>query len=195
MMKKILLGGILGGLAMFVWSSVAHMALPIGEMGVKVMPNEDAVMAAMKSNLSEPGFYFFPGEGAMHSVSGASEQQKAAQEAWLKKYEAGPRGVLVYHPTGESPVSPRQLVGELASDIVAVIIVAFALSFALGGLRTTASRIGFVTLLGLLPWVVVDFSYMNWYGFPAALEVAEFLDQIIGMALAGVVLAFVFRRS
>jgi hypothetical protein len=149
----------------------------------------------MKSNLTEPGFYFFPGEGAMHDGSGASEEQKAAQAAWLKKYEAGPRGILIYHPTGESPMSPRQLMSELASNIVAVIIVAFVLSCALGGLRTAAARVGFVTLLGILPWVVVDFSYMNWYGFPPAYEVGAFLDQIIGMALAGVVLAFVFRRS
>ena len=34
MSKKILLAGILGGLALFAWESVAHMALPLGEAGI-----------------------------------------------------------------------------------------------------------------------------------------------------------------
>ena len=195
MLKKIILGGLLAGLALFVWSFVAHMALPIGEMGIRVLPNEDAVMAAMKANIPEPGFYFFPGEGAMHGQKLPKEQQEAAMAAWLKKYETGPRGVMVYHPTGETPMSPKQLVGELLSDVVAGIIIAFALALALGKLGTTLARIGFVTLLGLLPWVVTDFSYMNWYGFPGAYAVGQLLDQVVGMAFAGVVLAFVFRRS
>ena len=195
MLKKTILGGLLAGLAMFVWSFVAHMALPIGEMGIKTLPNEDALLAAMRASITESGFYFFPGEGAMQSQTLPKEQQEAAMAAWLKKYEAGPRGVMVYHPTGDTPMSPRQLVGELLSDIVAGIIVAFALAAALGKVRTTPARVGFVTLLGFLPWVVTDFSYMNWFGFPGTYAVGQLLDQVVGMAFAGVVLAFLFRRS
>jgi hypothetical protein len=33
MTKNILLAGLLGGLALFAWESVAHMALPLGEAG------------------------------------------------------------------------------------------------------------------------------------------------------------------
>ena len=36
-MKRIILAALLGGIAMFVWSSIAHMALPLGEAGVRQM--------------------------------------------------------------------------------------------------------------------------------------------------------------
>ena len=34
---KILLTGILGGIVMFIWTSVAHMALPLGETGIRIL--------------------------------------------------------------------------------------------------------------------------------------------------------------
>jgi hypothetical protein len=36
---KILLAGILGAIAMFFWTAIAHMALPLGEAGVTEIPN------------------------------------------------------------------------------------------------------------------------------------------------------------
>jgi hypothetical protein len=55
-MKKIVLPGILAGLAVFVWSFISHMVLPLGEIGVKAVgANEDVVLSAMKGTLTEPG--------------------------------------------------------------------------------------------------------------------------------------------
>ena len=53
----------LGGVVAFVWSSIAHMMPFTGHLGLSTMNEkaEDAVMAAMKSNLQQPGLYFFPG--------------------------------------------------------------------------------------------------------------------------------------
>ena len=43
-LMKILLAGIIGGIVMFVWTSIAHMALPLGEAGINEIPNESAVL-------------------------------------------------------------------------------------------------------------------------------------------------------
>ena len=40
---RILLAGILGGIVMFVWTSIAHMTLPLGKAGINEIPNESAV--------------------------------------------------------------------------------------------------------------------------------------------------------
>jgi hypothetical protein len=62
---RILLAGILGGIVMFVWTSIAHMALPLGEAGITEIPNESAVLSAMQSSIGDnPGLYIFPGLGA-----------------------------------------------------------------------------------------------------------------------------------
>lgn len=194
MTKKIVIGGVLAGIALFIWSSIAHMLLPIGEMGIKTIANEDPVIAAMKANITEDGFYFIPGEGMTHAATLPKDQQQAAMEAWQKKYEAGPRAVLVYHPTGERLFMPRYFIVEFLSDVVVGLIAAIALGMACATLRSFAGRVGFVTSLGLLGWVAIEVSYWNWYGFPAAYEVGQFLDQIVGMLFAGIVLALVMRR-
>lgn len=69
MTKRILLAGILGGIALFVWGSVSHLALGLGEIGIKEIPNEAAVLAALRAGISEPGFYFFPGLGVAPGAS------------------------------------------------------------------------------------------------------------------------------
>ena len=39
---RILLAGVLGGIMMFVWTSIAHMALPLREAGIDEIPNESS---------------------------------------------------------------------------------------------------------------------------------------------------------
>jgi len=64
MTKRTLLAGVLGGIAMFIWTSIAHMALPLGEAGIREIPNEQAVLAAMQANIGDKSaLYLFPGFG------------------------------------------------------------------------------------------------------------------------------------
>src|SRR5262245_17121812 len=99
-MKKILLAGILGGVIAFVWSSIVHMS-PAGEMGLSTLnEKEDAVLAALKGNIQQPGLYFYPGMDMSKSMT--AEQQAA----WEAKYKAGPAGLLLYLPGGGEPMSP-----------------------------------------------------------------------------------------
>ena len=63
-MKRIFLAALLGGIAMFIWTSIAHMALPLGEAGIREIPNEAALLDAMRSSVGKkPGLYVFPGLG------------------------------------------------------------------------------------------------------------------------------------
>src|SRR5436190_2596987 len=72
---KILLTGILGGIIMFIWTSVAHMALPLGEAGIREIPNESAVLSAMQSNIGDrTGLYIFPGPGENVEAGSRSEE-------------------------------------------------------------------------------------------------------------------------
>src|SRR6185295_19088950 len=80
-MKRLLIAGVLAGLAMFVWEAVAHTVTPLGEMGLSTLPNEAAVRAALAAQLGgADGLYFFP-------------YVEMGQEP-----SAGPSGLLLYHP-------------------------------------------------------------------------------------------------
>ncbi len=188
MNKKTLLAGVLGGVMIFIWGFVSHMLLPIGEAGIKAMPNEEAVLAVMQENIKDPAVYLFPGSG--HSENMTKEQQ----QEFYKKWEQGPTGFLVYHPEGLPALSPMQLITELITNIIAALIAAFLLSQALGTLTSLGSRVLFVALVGVVPFFSVDASYWNWYGFPTNFTLASLLDQAVGFALAGVVMAKMLKQ-
>src|SRR5690242_18413345 len=50
MTMRVLIAGILGGVAMYIWSTIAHVALPLGQTGFSQMPNEAAVLAAAQAS-------------------------------------------------------------------------------------------------------------------------------------------------
>jgi hypothetical protein len=57
---RILVAGMIGGTEMFVWTSIAHMALPLREAGIGEIRNESAVLSAIQSSMgaTRPAFIF-----------------------------------------------------------------------------------------------------------------------------------------
>jgi hypothetical protein len=186
MTKRILIAGVVGGIVMFVWGAVSHMVLPIGEMGLDSLPNEDALMSAMKSSIPGAGMYFFPGMD-MHE-----EMSKEEEAAWTAKYKAGPTGLVVYHPGGEDALAPTMLVKELLSNVACALIAASIVSSAGGAF---GKRVKIVAMLGLFAWFSISVSHWIWYRFPAAYAVGELLDQAIGWTLAGLAIAKIVKPS
>lgn len=184
-MKKSLIAGLVGGLIVFVWGAFSHMVLPLGEMGFSILPNEDPVLEALKSNITEPGLYFFPGMSHMREAT--PEEMKA----WEEKYKAGPIGLLLFNPQGEAPMSPRQLGMELFTNVLAASIIAIVLS------SMSVSIIQgsfFSALLGLFAWLSISASYWNWYSFPSIFILAEGFDQVISWLLGGLAITAIVKK-
>jgi hypothetical protein len=185
-MIRILIAGIVGGIVMFAWGAVGHMFLGVGEFGVKSMPNEDAVVACMKSNIPDAGLYFAPG---MDMTRRPTDEEFAA---WSAKYEAGPNVFLVYRPTGMEPMSPHQLGIELLSNILAALVGAFMLSFVQ---PSFLKRVLVATGIGIAAWLSVNVSYYDWYRFPANFVASELIEQGVGWALSGAAMALIVRSK
>jgi hypothetical protein len=186
--SRILLGGLVGGLAMFAWGAVAHMALPIGDMGIRSLPREDMILPAMKFAINERGFYMFPG---MEALDGR-EMSEAAMKEWETKYQQGPRGILIFDPTGGQPMSAAQLGAEFASNVLAALLLAIILA------RVPAGRAGRMLLggaMGIFAWASIDVSYWNWYRFPGAFTRAQSIEQGVGGLVTGLAIALVLGRS
>ena len=127
-MTRIFLAGLLGGIAMFIWTSIAHMALPLGETGVREIPNESIVLDSMQTNIGEkPGFYYFPGLGV--GPNPTHEQKSEAMKNMNKSLAHHPSGILIYHPAGSRPFQmARYLSVEFMTELAEAFLVVFLLA-------------------------------------------------------------------
>ncbi|MBZ5571107.1 MAG: hypothetical protein LAO09_04415 [Acidobacteriia bacterium] len=192
MAKRVLLAGVLGGIAMFLWSSVAHMVLPLGMTGVQEIPNEQGVLSAMQTQLGgATGFYFFPGMGV--GANPTHEQQRAAMQQYDQKLASNPSGVLIYHPPGEKSITPRKLGMEFLTEFLEALFLAFLL--AQTSLTSFMSRLGFVVVAALMAAITTNIPYWNWYGFPSNYTAAYMTIEFVGYVVAGLVAAAVLKRG
>jgi hypothetical protein len=183
-MKRILIATLLGGLAMFAWKSVAHMALPLGQSGIHEIPSEQALLGAMHSTLGETsGLYFFP---AMGTAPDAMAQ-------YDKKLAANPSGLLIYHPAGAKGLTAGEMVTEFLVEVLEALIAALLLSRTL--IPSYAGRAGFVTLLGVVAGITTNLSYWNWYGFPSDYTAMSVLIEIVGFLCIGLVAAWQIKPA
>lgn len=189
-MKRIFLAGLLGGIAMFVWTSVAHLVLPLGMTGVQEIPNEAPVLAAMQSSLGpNHGLYFFPGTGLPADATMA--QHRAAMQDYQKKLDANPSGILIYHPAGTQAMTGRQLGTEFLTEFLEALLAAFLL--AQTRIAGFAGRVGFVLVAGIMAALTTNLPYWNWYGFPTNYTVAYAFTQTVGYLCAGMVAAALIK--
>ena len=188
---KILLAGILGGVVMFIWTSIAHMALPLGEAGLREIPNESAVLGAMQNNIGEQtGLYIFPGPGVGKNAT--RQEKNEAMKHMGEKMATNPSGILMYHAPGRPFTFGKWLGIEFGTELLEAILVVFLL--AQTGIATFAGRVGFVLLAGILAALATNVSYWNWYGFPCVYSASYMFIQIIGFLCVGIVAAFVLGK-
>jgi hypothetical protein len=190
-MGKKLLAAVLGGLAFFAWSSVAHIFTGLGETGIQEIPNEQAVVSSMKANMPTSGLYAFPGFGLPPTAS-HSEKMKAMQsDAMQAKMKAGPTGIVVFRAGGMGGITLRPMLIELSTNIVQI----FLAVLLLGQTRIVnfVGRWRFITIAGLLAAISTNISYWNWYGFPGNYTTAYIAVIAVGFAVAGLVAAAIVK--
>jgi hypothetical protein len=183
-MVRIVLAAILGGFLMFVWGAASHMLLPFERDAMKPIPNEAAVMSSLGGNLVEPGMYFFP----WTDMSGKATPEQ--QAAWQARIAGGPSGLVIYRPSGGESMSPRQLVTEFVSNVLAALFGAFLLVQLPGGL---SRRVLSMSAIGIAAWLSISVSQWTWYGFPTSFLIGDLADQFGGWLLAGIAMASLIK--
>jgi len=184
MMKRILLAGLLGGFALFVWEFVAHDLTPLGTAGMGRLDQEDTIRAYFKQNIPNPGLYYFPAPDFAPGLSSAQRQEAMTKAAGLAR--TGPTGMLLVQGAREM-ITPRQLITQFVLDALSMLVAAFLLA----RLPATSflNRLLFVTALAFLPGLRTLIPMWNWYGFPAAYTVAQIAIDVVGFFAAGLILA------
>ena len=180
-MKNVLLGGVLAGVVLFIWGAVAHMLLPLGNMGMRELPHATSVTYALDLALEGPGLYVFP-------WMDENDMSREAWAEWESDYRDGPVGMILYRPEGGDPMDARLFMVQALTDLAAGLIAAVLLHFTILGF---VGRLLFVTAMGLFSWLTSSIPWWNWYGFPGEMTIAAGIEMIVGWFLAGLVLAAV----
>jgi len=185
MTKQLVLGTVLGGIVLFVWSALAWMIIPWPGEPLRSFTNEEAVVTAIKANAPRSGNYLVPNE--VKRTPGMTDEQftKATRDA-ESRMSQGPAifAAIRLEPIGS--MSKYMIIGFI-TDLIAV-LVAGVLLLQTGGLSYGA-RVGFVAGLGLLIFVGGHMDEWNWWGFSNAYIAMQFGVIIIGWILTGLVLA------
>jgi hypothetical protein len=186
MTTRVLIAGILGGIAMYIWSTLGHVVLPLGQVGFSQMPNETAVLAAAQaSNGEKDGLYFFPW------VDPKDPQMMQKMDAAIK---TNPSGLLLYHPPGHGMTDMAgPMIMEFLKEVLQALIAAFLVSLA--AVRTYFGRVGFVTLIGVAAAITTNISYWIWYGFPADYTLAAVVIELVDYIAAGLAIGWWLGRK
>ncbi len=177
--------GIAGGIVMFIWTSFAHVATPLGQIGISQIPNEASVLAALHDSMDDkPGLYFFPW------VDMKSKDAMATEAGRMK---VNPSGILIYHPPGKGVAEMAlPMIVEFSKQTLASLIAAFLLAQTM--IAGYAARTGFVSLIGFAAAITTNVSYWNWYGFPTSYTLAYIFIDFFGYVAAGLLIAALLRK-
>jgi len=185
-MKQLILAGILGGLAAFIWGAISWTVLPWHVATMDNLPEVEAFSAEFNEKIPEGGVYLSP--GAPHGDE--AEMQKIEQ-----MHAAGPVGQLFILKEGVKMMDPVLMLRGFLLMVGASLFGAGLLTWSAPLLRRYGQRVLFVTLIGaaaVFSTRLIDWNY--WY-YPAGYTFVNAVDLLITWFIIGLVTAALVRPA
>ncbi|MDB4869369.1 MAG: hypothetical protein JWL97_373 [Gemmatimonadales bacterium] len=166
--QSLLYGTLAAAITLFVWQTISNVAIPWHAATVKAFTSDAAAVQAIRVVAPTNGVYAAP-EGILAAVSLTPDMAD-------KSKSMGP---------------------NMAKQIVIDLIAALLLSLVVGHIgvgrkRDVALNLG---LAGLAAGIIKEMSDWNWYGFSASYAIVNEIDLAIQFALAGIVIAWIYKRG
>ncbi|SFS11668.1 hypothetical protein SAMN05216570_2550 [Dyella sp. OK004] len=185
---RVLVAGLIGGIVMFIWGAVAHMALGLGNLGIHQPANEDVVLSTLHQGLGmQSGVYILP------SVDPSKMSDPAVVTAYSEKTKVSPYAWVVYMPQSDNLMQMGPQLGrQWASDTLSSLALAFVMGLAA---FSFSRRLSLAVVLAVFAWLSTMVPYWNWYRFPLDFTLAALVEQLLGWLLAGAAMAWWLGRS
>jgi hypothetical protein len=176
---------LLSAVAVFIVSSIIHMALPIHKGDWKKLPNEEGVLKGLRDAGLPPGEYMFPCAGSMKEMGDPAFQEK------LKR---GPVGNMTLIPNGPFAMGRALLQWFLFSVVVSTFagyIGAFAAPFG-AGFSLVFRVVGTAAILG---YAFSNVTNSIWKGASWTTTIKFVVDGVVYGATTGAVFAALWPSS
>jgi len=186
MFRRLALGGLFGGVVMFVWVAVSWITLPWHHTTLLNFSDEAAVAAIISDNAQQSGVYLLPNPVNFTPGADEAEQLRYFDDS-AARMKQGPFVFASVKREGSDPDNPAPFILALVTRVVAALLMTglVLLSVRRGYWR----RVAFVTALGVLTGLMATFPNWNWWKFDSMFTLVNFADYVIQSLLAGLVIA------
>ncbi len=168
---------VLSAVAVFIASSVIHMVFKYHNSEYRQLPDEDAVLDAMRSAKVSPGFYAFPY---------AADMKEMGTPEMMNKYKAGPMGTANINPNGP-PAMGKQLALWFAYSILVGIFSAYLASRTLDSGTHYLQVFRVVGCSSFMAYSLAHFSDAVWKMKPWGMTLKHVFDGLVyGLLTAGI---------
>lgn len=189
MLKKVIIGALLGGIVMFAWLGLAWTTWHLTVF--RTMPDDRALMGELALRDMDSGIYYYPG---MPKKTGDTTADKTTMEAWKDAMKSGPTiTFMAYQKHGGNPDNPLNYVRGALYCLFSAALLSWMLCLAAPSLRGYFSRVLFCSAAGLFAAFIGPVITGNFFQFPQLHMFLELFDQVAGWTLAGLLLALVCR--
>ena len=189
-MGKVLFGGIIGAIILFVWGFVSWMVLPWHQTTFEQFKNEDYVAWVIKENAPKDGVYMIPSMAIDEDNMSKDEINKEM----AKNQDAIKNGPFIYaqiQTNGLTAAGPTSFVISFLTSFVGAVIICVLLSQTAG--LHYFGRVFFVFLIGLLVGILGYIPNWNWFGASCSFTLVMIADTVISWFFAGLALAGIMK--
>jgi len=188
MLKQIIIGGLLGGITLFMWGFISWVAMGWHDNTVRSHDGVKAVVKNINEHLPETGVYYFP------PMTFEQDDEEALAE-WMELHRTEPHGMIFYNATLGDPMAPSRLVRGFMVDIIASMMATILLVLALPSLGGYWSRVMFVLALGVFAIMSVHLANGVFHDMPFTWTAGVSLDMTASWLFAGLVLGAVIKNK
>lgn len=181
-MKKTIIGAIVGGIIIFIWQFLSWTVLNTHEAAQQYTPNQEAIMAALEANLPDEGGYYIPG-----LAPGASEED---MKKIMEESDGKPWASIQYHKAMDMSMGMNMARG-LITNMVMVWMLCWIL------LKMSPLNFSNVLIASIFTGFIVFFNspytssiWYQWFDI-----MAHFLDAMVSWIACGLWLAWWLPRK
>jgi len=175
---------LLSVIAVFLISSFIHMASPWHKGDYPKLPNEEAVMDALRPFDLPPGDYMFPRPSSMAEMKSPE---------FLERVNRGPRAIMTVLPNGYAGMS-RSLIGWALFILIVTIIAAHVASAVLPPGAHSHAVFHTIGLYALAAYAFALWPLSIWYGRGWKISITSTVDGLIYAIATGLIFMWLWPR-
>jgi hypothetical protein len=181
-MKKVIIGSLVGGLLIFIWQTLSHVAFNLHEPVQQYTAKQDSILTYLNKQELAPGGYILPRM--------SHNQSMEELEGFTKSIAGKPWARVIFYPSYKTDMTMNMVRGFVL-DIFMVFLLVWIISKLKIPRRSTI--VGVSVVIGLIAFCNTSYTEHIWY--PVYDLRAQLIDSVVAWGLCGFWLSRYFGQK